>query len=1749
MRFFARSLLVALLISCAPLTAQIFEPAPAPTQLSRAAAKKRPAYDALLSDARRYAAEQSWARARETYALALKIAPDAEARRWSELWMLDATWRENTAPNEDTQVRLLASLEKLIAPYVNGTPRDDFWGAVMERIAAAKRAHPWGFRKETSPWIDELAIADYLASQPNLPAEATRYAEFLLRMLAQKSDYLRPDDAQREQLLQHLVQAGRVVPDTNLRAHLTLRTADYAAQIGMPAGRCESLYATAMVAARGTPLQPVTHAREFLWRVDTGLLTADANRRPDLPAWIAELESHLRSLEVVASSEPLRDPTRKALTELRNHWTERRIELSIDDVFRPDEPVRFTVGSAYASKLNFEIHRVSPHDWQAAQRRASDGASVVLPIREDRVMAWELDLTAATAPYLWQSHVVTTPEALPPGLYLLAARDENDRYRARPFLVTTAAATALRIDDHRWEFFCYDNQSGEPLKPNAVEAWFSSKETGTSNEPVAMIPGGDGQVVVSYTENRNPRSAILWIKDSGPVCFDSLYDFERWKTPEEELHVDLVMPRELYRPGETVPFKLIARHRRDHRFVKPVGQLTLKAVLDEAPIGEPLEITWDDDGAASGEIAIPAGTKPGRVELQLFSGADERQSVDFFTIDNFLPPPAFVELDLAEDATALRRGSLATFRVKAWYFSGGPLAGAPVEFRLQPNLPWRRSLADAEEERKRDAVWAHQIGGNVFRAVTDVDGVATCSIDMPAFLPEVFSVYARCTVKPSGLPEITRSESFTATASGLQLALANGDHPRVVVPGEKITVRFQYLGPLERAAPVSGEVSLIEDRWQEVWLDPEGNPVSGDALIEARRAAGIIGDGALPAAWKRIHAGNAATVIATEDAVGGADGWATVSFTMPHAGVFHFAFNADTGPVFSRTSEYTRGYGEPCVAARVYAVDETTRALALPPTKELVIAPAEIAAGETPRFLVVLPEGVHRGWLAVSGESETRTRAFSTQGRVALVALDDPPAFSTRGSVQVITPQDGFYAEAPTEFAVRQPAAQIHTEIVTPASEFRPGARGEVTLRTRDSEGGAVAATVTLGVSDQAVNELLSPGREIASRFLGYGATAETRGFKSLAWKKKQIVVRLRDPREGLRFYETVTSGEDELLLNAFSVKTASEDSFGAMGESGTVMRQSALLADAGGECVVKGRESLKNGARLDPSSDETDGESSLKPAITLRRHFVSTAFWAPAVKTDATGEARVTVTYPDNLTEWRLAAYSIGKDGNSFGTATAFTRTTLPLQARLSAPRFLVAGDSATVTGTLVNRSEEPVSAQAELALAGDSVRWTDDENATRDGLTVEKNNEARASWRLQAITPGEAALTLSARTGASGDAMRLMFPVEEDGIQQSTAASARLADDATSVRFMVDLPKPLDPARTRVSLQLSPTRAAAVLDALPYLIDYPYGCVEQTMSRFLPAIVVRRTLNELGFDEAAVERRILAEKTSAGFTRRAKTAGFAKLDEVVAQSLARLGAAQRGDGSFGWWPGQGEADLWMTAYVSWGLALAGEAGIDIPDTLAENANEALEELLSNHLSVDDTIAWALAAAARALDEKVDGKTKAAFQRVYDGRNKLSASGRACLLLAVTHCGTAEQRAILLRNLENGATRVRSGDFGDTANWGSTGRSWRASENAVETTALTVLALLENEPTHPLIEPAVNWLVLNRRSGNWSNTRDTAFAALALSRYLALSKEREPDAEVDVIANGKPLRRVKLDRDTVLVGGGAIPQLARAGV
>ncbi|NRA95661.1 MAG: hypothetical protein HRU14_05570 [Planctomycetes bacterium] len=311
---------------------------------------------------------------------------------------------------------------------------------------------------------------------------------------------------------------------------------------------------------------------------------------------------------------------------------------------------------------------------------------------------------------------------------------------------------------------------------------------------------------------------------------------------------------------------------------------------------------------------------------------------------------------------------------------------------------------------------------------------------------------------------------------------------------------------------------------------------------------------------------------------------------------------------------------------------------------------------------------------------------------------------------------------------------------------------------------------------------------------------------------------------------------------------------------------------------------------------------------------------------------------------------------------------------------------------------------------------------------------------------------------------------------------------------------------------MTLQPSLALTLLDALPYLIQYPYGCTEQTMSRFIPAVAVARTLKEAGttLGEIAAARENLPSASRQGAW--AAVLSDAMLDDVVRTGLRRITGMQNGDGGWGWWK-RDRSSPYLTAYVITGLLIARDAGYEVGDKVVDRGTSflAAQGKRIDRIQTAAYVGYALAKAG-----KVDQDLLA---RVYKARDDLGIFGKALLASAYKSAGDGQRAGTIVQNLDDFVSEDK--EWG-TAHWTPGGPGWRWWSSPIEANAAVLNAMLDVDPTHRHVQPLVKWLVRNRQGNRWTNTRDTAQAILALIRYARQAGELDPDYAVDVVCGGQ---------------------------
>ncbi|NJK44222.1 MAG: hypothetical protein HC933_07980 [Pleurocapsa sp. SU_196_0] len=486
-----------------------------------------------------------------------------------------------------------------------------------------------------------------------------------------------------------------------------------------------------------------------------------------------------------------------------------------------------------------------------------------------------------------------------------------------------------------------------------------------------------------------------------------------------------------------------------------------------------------------------------------------------------------------------------------------------------------------------------------------------------------------------------------------------------------------------------------------------------------------------------------------------------------------------------------------------------------------------------------------------------------------------------------------------------------------------------------------------------------------------------------------------------------------------------------------------------------------------------------------VRQEFRDVALWRAQVQTDANGTAKLELKFPDNLTTWRVTAKGMTKSGTAGETRKALL-VTQDIVARLGVPRVLVRGD--TTQASLVVNNNRTVTTTAQL-----EVRPT---NLTASGATtgearVTAGGRGNLRVSLSANTVGTAKLQGRAITDNGSDALEIPVTVKARGFSERAAFTSDTRGGAQTLNVAADAAL----KTARFTVLITPSLTAAVSPALEYLVGYPYGCSEQTMSRFLPALLASRTLNanELGADTVK------------------------KLPEYVKIGVERLEGFQHDDGGWGFWQ-YDESTLEMTAYVVGGLLRAKALEAKITPGVLERGLKYLSAAASQERQTRADRASAYLTLSIAAQAPLEA------MRRFASRDGLEASVLARLAIAFSRANATQDAQDALDRLK--ALRQENARGVSWRNPSNNREYWWSwDDNPVTTTAVALEAFARVEPKSALLPKISAWLLAERQGARWVSTRDTAAvieAALALNEDTKLQP-----TPVTVLLNGEPVKEL----------------------
>ena len=523
--------------------------------------------------------------------------------------------------------------------------------------------------------------------------------------------------------------------------------------------------------------------------------------------------------------------------------------------------------------------------------------------------------------------------------------------------------------------------------------------------------------------------------------------------------------------------------------------------------------------------------------------------------------------------------------------------------------------------------------------------------------------------------------------------------------------------------------------------------------------------------------------------------------------------------------------------------------------------------------------------------------------------------------------------------------------------------------------------------------------------------------------------------------------------------------------------------------------------ARLaDPESGDPDeggdGGSSMD-GQRVRSKFVASAYWAPMLVTNDAGELAFSFTAPDNLTAFRLMAVAADA-GDRFGAGELRLTVNKPLMAAPALPRFLRAGDAASVGVVIHNRTDRAGRATVTAKATGAVL------DAARQTVDVPANGSTRVRFSAKASENASAAFEFAVALGGEQDSVRVTLPIGRPRlVEHRLIAETKLGPSGVWVGTIGSAP---DVLRKESELVITIDRSGLgeLAPSLRSLVEYPYGCLEQTMSRFIPLVAAKDLATTL--DDPSLKG--------------------TKANTFIRAGVQKVIRHQQGDGLFSLWP-QSQTYPHLAAYALWGLTVAQKAGEQVPNEVFDRGIAALGAWANGKGALQpdgDGATMAMTAYVMALRGKPDAGLNA---RLFAVRRGLPKWGQAFLLRAL-HLAKADAKQIAeLEQLITANIAVKDGRALVKESFaGEEYELYMTSD--VRATAMTLAALLEVSPRSPLIDPLVAGLNHERgNSGGWGSTQENLWSLVALAEYGRRGAAGDTTATVRV--GGKQVFKKKL--------------------
>jgi len=515
---------------------------------------------------------------------------------------------------------------------------------------------------------------------------------------------------------------------------------------------------------------------------------------------------------------------------------------------------------------------------------------------------------------------------------------------------------------------------------------------------------------------------------------------------------------------------------------------------------------------------------------------------------------------------------------------------------------------------------------------------------------------------------------------------------------------------------------------------------------------------------------------------------------------------------------------------------------------------------------------------------------------------------------------------------------------------------------------------------------------------------------------------------------------------------------------------------------------------KADDALYEEETDSKTNGSQIPRTQFLPAVYWNPSLITDPNGHAAFEFEVPDNLTTWRILVVGADQE-HRFGFDSQTFATTKKVMIEPALPNFVREGDMFEARFTLYNRTGRNKKMKAkdmfEKSQAQKNESW----------LMQKISDQGKGLFAWPVKVPFEELffpIDIQAQAGKYNDYLKLTLPIKYASGFDVVAQHGSTLEGSAEVPLK--LPEGIFLDRGGLEVEVSPSMIGQMNDSISYMMDYPYLCWEQRLSRLMVLVTAMELKDYIDLDQI----KSMPSDPNA----------------VIEDILSSISQFQASNGGMGYWKKDiRSVSPYLSIYTGLILQWLSKKGVEVPKKNL-NALQKYISRLANGLIffpkyVDEAFKTRMRAFA-AYEMSLRGKSNVSkIKKIFAKRNDLDLMGLSFLLSSSIKVGAPSELIKRVEDMIVTKANVTSGkiQFEDVSN----AYMPRFLGSAMRTNCRLLTTLLETGKATDLIQPLARHILNGRDQNRWNNTQENMYCFKAMVDYAGRFETTKPDYQTKV--------------------------------